>query len=475
MKNLRWYDYITLNIYWLGITTVSQSNGLIVPLLVQRFVGTQRQGAAVGTLRLYSLMVALLVQALMGMLSDRSTLRWGRRRPFILIGGVLTMVSLVAVGASPGYWALFAAAVFSQITSNTAHAAEQGLIPDLVPEESRGRASGVKAVMELLPVILVALTVAKLIEGGQMWAAIFVSIGVLGISTLITMFIREEPLREPPSLLDWRPFGRLLLMTAVFTAIILGLGEGSQWAVSQLQSITSTTALLLTMGAIGTVAMAATVLVGVWASMRISLGREETRQNPSFPWWVVNRLAFLIGVNNMSVFVIYFLQARLELPGDAAAGPTALLMAVVGILILIFAVPSGWLADRVGRKWLIAASGMVAAIGVVVVMVAPDLPVIFVGGAIVGAATGTFFASSWALGTDLAPKETAGQYLGLSNLAGAGAGAVGAYIGGPIADLVTARVPNVPGIGYILLFGIFAMLFLLSVVVLVGVREPARG
>jgi MFS family permease len=475
MKRLRWYDYITLNIYWLGITTVSQSNGLIIPLLVQRFEGTARQGELVGTLRLYSLMVALLVQALMGMLSDHSTLRWGRRRPFILVGGIMTMVAMIAIGASTGYWMLFAAAVFSQITANTAHGAEQGLIPDLVPEENRGRASGAKAVMELLPVILVALTVARLIEAGQMWAAISVSIIVLAISTLLTMFVREEQLREPPGRLDWQPFGRLVLMTLVFMAIILGLGEASQWIAGRLEAFASPVGILVTMGVVGVVAMTVTVVLGVWACVRISLGREEMRQNRAFAWWVVSRLAFLVGVNNMSVFAVYFLQGRLGIPGEAAAGPASLLMAVVGVLILIFAVPSGWLADRIGRKGLVIASGIVGAVGVAVVVSSPSMTIIYIGGAIIGAATGTFFASSWALGTDLAPRETAGRYLGLSNLAGAGAGAVGAYIGGPIADFVTANAPILPGMGYILLFGIFAFMLILSAIVLLTLQDPPQS
>ena len=154
MKRLQWHDYITINIYWLGLTTISQSNGLIIPLLVQKFVGPEQQGAAFGRLRLYTLMVALLVQALMGMLSDRSTLRWGRRRPFILVGTLLNMACMIAIGASPSYWLLFGAVVLSQIASNIAHGAEQGLIPDLVPEDRRGRFSGVKSIMELLPVIV---------------------------------------------------------------------------------------------------------------------------------------------------------------------------------------------------------------------------------------------------------------------------------------------------------------------------------
>ena len=51
---------------------------------------------------------------------------------------------------------------------------------------------------------------------------------------------------------------------------------------------------------------------------------------------------------------------------------------------------------------------------------------------------------------------------------------MGAFIGGPIADFLTARVPQVPGLGYTLLFAIYGVLFLLSVVALIRVKEPAR-
>lgn len=475
MKTLKWYNSITINIYWLGLTTVSQSNGLILPLLVQKFVGPQQQGTVFGNLRLYTLMVALLVQALMGMLSDRSTLRWGRRRPFILVGTLLNMAFIIAIGASPSYWFLFGAAVLSQIASNIAHGAEQGLIPDLVPENQRGRFSGVKSVMELVPVIIVAFTVGKLIAAGQMWAGILVAIGILFLSMAITMSVREEPLRESPGRLDWQPFGRLVAMTLVFLVVILGLGEAVKGASRLLNGVSSVPVLLITMGSLGLVAMAVATIAGVWASVRISIGTRSARQYSSFPWWVVNRLAFLIGTTNLSGFAVYFLQARLGLKGEAAAGPASQLMMVVGVLILVCALPSGWLADWIGRRLLVAISGLAAALGTLILVLAPNMSMIYVGGCIIGAATGMFFTANWALGTDVVPKEEAGRYLGISNLAGAGAGAVGAYIGGPIADYFTTRVPQTPGLGYLLIFAIYGGLFLLSALVLLKVRDSWKA
>jgi MFS family permease len=439
MKHPHWYDYITVNVYWLGLTTVSQSNGLIVPLLVQKFVGPEQQGTAFGGLRLYTLMVALLVQALMGMLSDRSTLPWGRRRPFILVGTLLNMACIIAIGASPSYGFLFGAAVFSQIASNIAHAAEQGLIPDLVPEDRRGRFSGVKSIMELLPVIIVALTIGKLIAAGQMWAGILVIIGILFLSMAITMFVHEEPLRESPNPPDWKPFGRLVAMTLAFMVVILGLGEAVKGVGKLLESIDSVSTLLVAMGITGLLAMAAATVAGAWASVRISIGDEEVRRYPSFPWWV--------------------------------AEPASQLMMAVGILILLCALSSGWLADKVGRKRIVALSGIAATLGTLVLILAPNMAAIYVGGCIIGAATGMFFTTNWALGTDVVPPEKAGRYLGISNLAGAGAGAVGSYIGGPIADYFTAHLPQSPEIGYLLIFAIYAALFLLSTLVLIRVKE----
>jgi MFS family permease len=76
-------------------------------------------------------------------------------------------------------------------------------------------------------------------------------------------------------------------------------------------------------------------------------------------------------------------------------------------------------------------------------------------------------ASNWALGTDLVPREDAGRYLGISNLAGAGAGIIGSSIGGPLADYFNAIQP---GLGYPVVFSLYGGLFLLSVLLLPRIK-----
>jgi MFS family permease len=475
----RWYDYVTTNIYFLGLSTMSQTlSPLVYPLLVQQFVGEDAKGAFFGTLRLWSLMVALLAQAFWGILSDRTKLRWGRRRPYIFGGTIVDLVFIALIGFSfglsgwTGFGFLFVIAILLQVSSNAAQAAQQAVIPDLVPDDQRGRFSAIKAVFEVpLPVILVAFTVGKMVAAGNLAGALLVAVCVLVVSMILAMFIPEEPLSEKLPPLDWQPFVRLALMTGLFTIIILGLGQGTNLLGSLLTGIDDVTTLLIIWGVIGLIAMIVAVALGVYSSIQLSLGA-AAKLNPSFAWWVINRLAFLVGAVNISTFVVFFLQGRLGLVKEKAAGPAATLLLIVGVLILFFAFVSGWLSDRIGHKRVVAIAGVVAALGVAIAIAVPDLTAVNVGGIFIGAATGMFYTANWALGTSLVPKAEAGRYLGISNLAGAGAGAVGAYIGGPIADYFTVRFPGIPGIGYVLLFAIYGLLFLFSTLALARVKSP---
>lgn len=469
-RKIRWYDYITINIFYFALTARSQTlTPLILPLLVQAFMGDEVKGTAYGNLRLWALMIAVLVQGLIGILSDRSTSRLGRRRPFILIGGITEILVFIGIGViaatlsgTTGYWVLFAAYILSMLSSNTGHAAVQGLIPDIVPESKHGIFSGVKAFFELpAPLIFVSFVITKMVENENLWGALLVLSAVVLISTLITMFAPEKPIKQPPYPMDWKPILRLLAMTVAFTAIILGSGAVVRFVNSWASGLPQVPSLII-IASVGILGMLVAVVMGVWVSVRISIGQDAAKGKSSFTWWVVNRLAFLVGSTNLASFVLYFIQERFpELQGAAAAGPTAMLVMFVGIAILISSIPAGWITDKLGRKRVCAFSGVLAMAGTVVVLASFNMTMLYIGGLLVGIAIGFFYSASWALGTTLVPKEEAGRYLGIQNLAGAGAGAVGAYIGGPIGD----------GIGFTVLMGIFGLLFLISTLALFGITE----
>lgn len=464
---IRWYHYITYNIYWFALTARSQVlTPLIIPLLIQRFVGESAKGELLGNMRLWALMAAVLVQALMGLLSDQSTSKLGRRRPFIIAGTIGEIILYILIGFTAGmdgmtgYWFLFLLYTLSMVTANTAHAATQGIIPDLVPEEKRGRFSGFKALFELpLPLIFVSFVIGKMVSAGNIWAALITLIVVLIICLLLTLTIKEEPLTEKTTKIDWKPITRLVLMTAAFTTIILTSGFIVRQIMNLILKGESDINILLVM-VVGLIGMLIAIGIGVWSSVYLSIG-EKIKDHHNFTWWVVNRLAFLAGSTNLAGFLVYFLQERfIELQGEKAAGPAASITMFIGIFILISAVPSGWLTDRFGTKKIIFVSAILATLGTAFVLLSPSISYMYFAGCLVGAGIGFFYASNWALGTEIVPQDQAGRYLGISNLAGAGAGAVGAYIGGPIADKI----------GYTPLMTIYVVLFLFSLLALAKIK-----
>lgn len=468
-KELRWFDYITMNMNWFALTSRSQVlTPLVIPLLVQQFVGESEKGTYLGIMRLWALMAALLIQALMGLLSDRSTSKYGKRRPFIFVGAIFEIIIILSIGLTAqldgmsGYWVLFVLYIFSMLGSNISHAATQGFIPDLVPNDKKGLASGIKAMLELpLPLIFASFVVAGMIEAGNLWGALAALTTVIFISMAITMLVPEEPLTESPGKIDWTPIIRLLIMTGIFTLVILGSG----WTVKQLiLSVTDMpfAARMVTGALIGIGGMVAAALIGVLISLRTGLGKEFINQ-PSFRWWVINRLTFLVAANNLAGFMVFFLQERFPAyKGTEVAGPAARIIMFVGIFILVAALPGGWLADKFGKKMISAFAGILVGIGAGIVIFAPHLTgIIFVGASIVGIGVGLFYSANWALGTELVPESRAGQFLGLSNLAGAGAGAIGAYIGGPIAD----------NLSYVLLMSIYGLMAVISAFALIGIKE----
>lgn len=493
-RQLRWYDHIFVNVYWLGINIASGIiTPILLPYLVLQFMPPEQKNTYLAMVRVIGLAVAMLVQPLAGMFSDHGaqwlgTHRWGRRRPFIVLGTVFNVFFLLIVGATPNfvgvpsdafflstlgvttaYAVLLIGIVALQISSNISHGALQGLIPDVVPEDQRGRASGVKAVFELIPVFLV-MFIGPLVDAGKVGLTVGIIIAGFVISMFVTIiFVHEKPWPVAREKVNLNPILRLVLLTVIF----VGVTRIAVWGVTRSglylsERNVSETLKILGVGAAGLISMTGSIFIGVYAGATVGIGA-EAHKHRSFIWWVVNRLLFLAAVGSIQGFAQYYLADVLHIPN--AATMTTVLLGVVAVFLIPSALWGGVLADRIGRKRLVAAAGYIAAAGAGLLLVAGNIPMVLISGCIIGIGTGTFMATNWALGTDLVPSDDAGRYLGISNLAGAGAGIVGAGIGGPMADFFN----NIrPGLGYLVIFALYALLFFISSLTLMGVRSEAK-
>jgi hypothetical protein len=330
--------------------------------------------------------------------------------------------------------------------------------------------------MELLPVILVGLTIAKMVGTGHLDLAIFATGISLLIVTLITVIsVKEVPLLEKPASPFWPPMMRVLgMLGGIAIGALAGLvGGGLMGGLAGLICLAfaeKATALSIGVGVGGAAAMAVAVVAGVWAGCLGTLGK-GARQQSAFVWWIVNRLMFLAAVTSIQGSIYYFVMYAFKLNNEGASSMTGSLTSIIGIFILITALTSGWISDHIGRIRLVAISGLVAAAGNLLLLITvwlPNLAIVYIAGTIIGVATGLFMTANWALGTELVPAGEAGRYLGISNLAGAGAGIIGAGIGGLVADYINHFFM---GLGYFAVFGGYAVLFTLSTVSLSGIRK----
>ena len=482
---LKWYELLALNGYQLGLSIASNViSPLLLPALVLVFMPPEKKNTYTALVYVAGLAVAMFIQPVMGLFSDRSTSKMGRRRPFILVGALLNILFLGVVGASlwfkesplnaffmSGFGitaslaVLLLGIILLQFSSNISQAGQQGLIPDIVPEQQRGRASGIKSVMEMLPAALVLL-ISPLIDKQLFWPVLI----ILMLSYLVTMLVtvlgtREEPLTEKPPRPEGRPILRMFLLTVIFVgvtqlALLLVKGIGT-WLP---QETTSLTLRVILVGLAGLVGMAGSIFIGVYFGARVGIGKEANSRK-SFIWWVVTRLMFLAAIGSVRNFAMFFVKDVLRVPNPATV--TTYLTAVIFIFLLISSIAGGILSDKVGRKQLLAAAGALAVLGTIILVFSRTVPMVMVSGVFLGLGTGTFMAANWALGTDLVPQQDAGRYLGISNLAGAGAGIVGSSIGGPLADYFNAIQP---GLGYPVVFSLYGGLFLLSVLLLPRIR-----
>jgi MFS family permease len=178
----------------LFIAPLAVTLALKVNDLVGQDAAPRRLALVVGT----GSVVSLFGNPLFGRLSDRTSSRWGMRRPW-MIGGLLGgTVGVLVVATAPNVPVVVLGWCIAQLFFNAVLAVHVAVLPDQVPSEQRGRVSGVLGVC--LPVASVGATfVVKVFSGHQM--AMFMLPcaigGVLIVAFAATLKDRHLPGRSP--------------------------------------------------------------------------------------------------------------------------------------------------------------------------------------------------------------------------------------------------------------------------------------
>ena len=411
--HISWRGLLVLSAFWFAIAYVMQPlGGNIIPLLVARF--TEPTTIHLGSLALpvdvntyVSLLdtigaaFAMIWQPAIGAISDNAQFQLGRRRPFIAIGVIGDIIFLTLIAFVTNYWALMLVYVFFQMASNTAQGPYQGMLPDQVPADQRGEASGYYGLMNMLGTIVGFLVVgALLIPTHHVRLAILTLPLVVAIGGALVIFGVPDRRRASTSS---QPLARSIFMSF------------------------------------------------------------------DFAWLMVSRLFFLMAPVGISTYAFNFIRYTFHYSEGKASLYSSALQAIVVIFAAILCMTAGFLAERYGKKRLIAAACLIGAVGSSLLIFAPSLPWILGFGLIVGISLGIFLSVDWAFMTDLIPKAEAGRYMGVSNIATASAGLIARPILGPIIDAFNNN--RTSAVGYRVMFGIVTGFFLIALITLRPVRE----
>ncbi len=374
---------LTLSIYWLGIQTIW--GGLTIIVIPGRLDDMNREmaGSLSAIIFLIGAVAPLIIQPTIGVISDYTVSRWGRRKPYIVIGALLDVVFLLGIAYSNEFVSLVAFYFLLQVSSNFAQGPFQGYVPDLVPAKQVGTASGLMGLMLTLGTIA-GVGIATF---GGLLDNMPLAILALGVIEVATMVVLVTTVRE---------------------------GRG---APPRTRS---------------------------WTQVALSAWGRDILQQRDVLWLLLVRLLFLGAYNATIIAVGYF--RRSHGLSDAEADTTVLVAtAIVGVCTALAAIPGGRLSDRFGRRPVIWAASAIAGLALIGVAVAPGPELAVAAWIPFGIGMGVFLSADWALMSDVIPKHTAGRYMGILNAGTAMAGPAYIVVAGPVQDFVASAVSDPAG------------------------------
>lgn len=300
----------------------------------------------------------LIANPIAGRISDRTTAAMGRRRIWILLGGVTGGLVLWTMAFTTQVWQVALVWCIVQVLIQFQFASANAIVADQVPVDRRGSTSGaVGMIAAIAPVIGLGMVSAVSGSKGLQWTIVAVA-GILG--AVISVMLLKDPQhvrREGAPALNLKELA------------------GSFWL--------------------------------------------SPRRHPAFAWaWVVR---FLVTCAYASAAYLAFLLIERFGMTEAEVSKTVVGLTVTNIAFVATCCGlDGWLSDRLKRqKPFVIGGGIVAALGLAIMAFASTIPMVYLGVSVLGLGYGFFLATDFALCIRMLPDpENIGKDFAVLGIAG---------------------------------------------------------
>ena len=305
-KSLKGY-YLTTFLIGLGFFTMGLMDPLYdtyVPIFLRNFI---ESNTIVGLIMTFDNVLAIFLIPIFSALSDRVDTRIGRRMPFIvtLLPIAAVLFGLIPFSALSSLWLLIALVFCFNLSKQAVRGPVVALMPDMVPGDLRSEANGVINTMGGIATIL----------------------GTVALARLMDVYIKLSGQEEPVNEILAFPVASLFVILAVVLLFIFVKERSSQVPREK---------------------AAKEKKESILQSLRHVVGEKDK----SALFILISLLCWFISYQGVLPFVGLYSEEVL----GTSSGTASLAAGMVGIAYAIFAIPSGKVAHRFGRKRTIRVS-----------------------------------------------------------------------------------------------------------------------
>jgi MFS family permease len=414
------FFWFSTNMMWAAILIIT------MPSQIKAAVGNTTKGSVLGLALGAGAFISMLAAPIFGGLSDRIRLPGGRRKPWILIGSLGNAVGLVGLayliqpgqpGTVVGWSVVF---LFVELFNNVATGPYSALIPDLVPLEQRGSASGWFGLMTMLGTFVGGL-MGFLIGPIGVAGVYYIMIGVILLGALVTLFgVREQDLPSTTPPFHWKEFLR---------------------------------------------------------------GLYDPFKHPDFTWVFLTRLLVTMGTYTVQEFIQYYLGDVIGSPyvlaglgkvAETAEEATSFFLPMVLVGAIITTLLAGVLSDRYGRKLMVYLSGGLMGIVCLVFVFFHSFTLAVLMGAVFGLGYGAYESVDWALASDVLPSmDDYAKDMGVWHVAMVLPQVIATPVAGFLLDNFqqVGRAQSIPNLGYTVIFSVAVVYFILGTVFVKQIKK----
>ncbi|MET1006303.1 MAG: MFS transporter [Propionibacteriaceae bacterium] len=358
-----------------------------IGLKVQSAIPVADQIPAIGIIGGFGALAAVVGNVFFGRLSDRTTSRFGRRRPWIVGGTVVMTIAFLVMATGQTVPVITLGWCLAQLGANATLAPFVATISDQVPKFQRGSVSALLGIAQNIG-ILGGTYLAQLLKDHLVVLFVVPSIFAIGAMILFAVILPDQRLTvHPPK------------MNAI------------EWVTT------------------------------FWLN---------PLKHPDFAlaWW--SRFLITLATFLFTTFRLVDLRDTLGLAEADAPAAVTLGVLIYTIALVASGWIAGKISDRTGRrKFLVAGSTLLFAIGIVLLAHVDTVAGFYVVEAVLGVAYGVYVGVDLALVVDVLPNpDDAGKDLGVFNMANALPQSVAPVIGATLLGIGSATNTNYDALLY---------------------------